>query len=113
MTAPTYPEACTVAQVKAHLRVTDTTDDDLIAGAVAAVNALVWRWFGTDEIAASGWPVDQAQGAVMLAARVYRRRNSPSGVEALGELGPVYVSRNDPDIAALLGLGAYERPTVA
>ncbi len=111
MTAP-IPAACTVNQVKAHLRVTDTTDDDLITDVVGAVNALMALWFGTAAIAADGWPANQEQGAVMLAARVYRRRNSPSGVESLGELGPVYVSRNDPDIAALLGLGAYERPTV-
>lgn len=112
MTAPTYPAAATVAAVKAHLRLTDTTDDDIVESVVAAVNSLMWLWFGTPNVAAAGWAPHQVEGAVMLAARVYRRRNSPSGVESLGELGPVYVSRNDPDIAALLGLGAYERPTI-
>lgn len=58
------------------------------------------------------WPADIALGAKMLAARLYRRRNSPGGVESLGELGPVYVSRNDPDLAQLLRLGRFARPQV-
>lgn len=59
-----------------------------------------------------GWPPNIRLGAKMLAARLYRRRNSPAGVESLGELGPVYVSRNDPDLAQLLCIGRYERPKV-
>lgn len=53
-----------------------------------------------------------AQGFKMLVARLYRRRNSPGGIEALGDTGPVYISRRDPDIAMLLGLGEYTRPAV-
>lgn len=60
----------------------------------------------------SSWPPNIKLGAKMLAARLYRRRNSPAGVESLGELGPVYVSRNDPDLAQLLRIGRYERPKV-
>lgn len=52
------------------------------------------------------------RGFTMLVARLYRRRNSPGGIEALGETGPVYISRRDPDIAMLLGLGEYTRPAV-
>jgi hypothetical protein len=49
----------------------------------------------------------------MLAGRLYRRRNSPAGVEAFSDLGgAVYVQRNDPDIALLLRTGAYARPMV-
>lgn len=58
------------------------------------------------------WPPNIRLGAKMLAGRLYRRRNSPAGVESLGELGPVYVSRNDPDLAQLLRIGRYERPKV-
>lgn len=49
---------------------------------------------------------------IMLVARLYRRRNSPGGIEALGDTGPVYISRRDPDIAMLLGIGEYTRPAV-
>jgi hypothetical protein len=47
----------------------------------------------------------------MLAARLVRRRNSPAGVEAFTEMGPTYVSRFDPDVDRLLGMGPY-RPLV-
>ncbi|MDK8450894.1 hypothetical protein [Corynebacterium mastitidis] len=69
-----------------------------------AVTALLVGYKGTPT---DTWGADVAFGAKMLCARIYRRRNSPAGVEALGELGPVYVSRNDPDLAQLLKLGRY------
>lgn len=48
-------------------------------------------------------------GAVLLAARWFARRSSPAGFASFAELGPAYVSRTDPDVARLLGLG---RPVV-
>ncbi len=77
--------------------------------AVAAVNSLIPRWIDAARLEGD----DVKLGAIMLAARLYRRRNSPAGVESFGELGPVYVSRNDPDLAMVLGLGNYARPRVA
>jgi len=77
----------------------------------AAVNAVVRRWVS---IPADGqrWPDDIVQGAVMLAGRHYRRRNSPGGVEAFGADGVAYVSRTDPDVAMLLQIGPYAAPVV-
>lgn len=75
---------------------------------VRAINALMIHYKGDREV----WPEYWHQGAKMLAQRVYRRRDSPAGVEAMGELGPVYVSRNDPDLAQLLELGRYAKPVV-
>lgn len=75
---------------------------------VAAVNALIVRYKGDRD----SWPAYWSHGAKMLAMRIYRRRDSPGGVEALGELGPVYVSRNDPDLAQLLEIGRYSKPVV-
>lgn len=77
----------------------------------AAVRALVATYV---DAPAPGhdWPDNIRLGAVMLAARVYRRRNSPAGVESLGEMGPVYISRNDPDLAQLLQIGRYAPPRV-
>lgn len=94
-------------QVREYLGTTGAADDGL-APVVTAVNALIVRWFGE----ADEWDDDIVTGATMLAARIWRRRNSPAGVESFGELGPIYVQRNDPDIAILLGLGNYTRPAV-
>lgn len=59
------------------------------------------------------WADKVKLGAVMLAARLVRRRNSPQGVAAFTEVGgAAYVSRIDPDVAQLLRLGAYAAPQV-
>lgn len=78
---------------------------------VAAVISLVTSYHGAPADGAE-WADHYKIGATMLAARIFRRRNSPAGVEALGDLGPVYVSRNDPDLAQLLKLGRYAEPRV-
>ena len=52
-----------------------------------------------------GWPSTPAEielAARMLAARLYRRKDSPQGVIAIPEFGGIRVSRFDPDIRALL-----------
>jgi hypothetical protein len=78
---------------------------------VLAVNAVLRRWV---PVPAEGqpWPDDVALGSVMLAGRLWRRRNTPGGVESFGQEGAFYVQRNDPDVALLLGLGAYVQPMV-
>lgn len=51
------------------------------------------------------WDKRADLGAVMLTARLIRRRNSPGGIEAFtGEGAAVYVRREDPDVARLLRL---------
>jgi hypothetical protein len=52
------------------------------------------------------------QGAVMYAARLLRRRNSPAGVETYGGLGATFVARYDPDIDRALHTGAFTQPGV-
>lgn len=88
---------------------------DQLTEAVAAANALV-RAMPAAQVAAGAADWTGAEnvtlGANRLAARLDQRRNTPLGYEAFGEGGPVYVSRNDPDIAQLLGLGRYARPVV-
>lgn len=103
-------ELTTAAAVENYLGLGPERDRAELEAVVAAVNSLVTDWKGLaagDEVAAS-----VRFGSLMLAARVYRRRNSPAGVEALGELGPVYVSRNDPDLSMMLGLGSYRTPMI-
>lgn len=50
------------------------------------------------------WPKRYVVGARMLAARLYRRRNSAEGVASFASEGVLYVRRNDPDIVSLLRL---------
>lgn len=104
-------EPTTTPAVKAYLSLTDAADDAVIDGVVAAVNVFVRRTekaraYGLADPAPADWAADVKQGAKMLAARLFRRKNSPNGVEAFAVAGPVYVRRNDPDIAMMLDLDA-------
>lgn len=59
---------------------------------------------------AGDWMATTTLGAKMLGARLYRRRNSPNGIEAFSDLGTSYVSRYDSDIARMLRIDAYRMP---
>jgi len=120
-----------VADVKAQLRLSgaDTADDDLVTRCAAAVEPQVQRARpdllatavpagrdarGRITAAVPGGYVPDAevyQAAVMLAARLVRRRNSPGGVETFGE-SVTYVSRYDPEIARALRTGLWALPGV-
>lgn len=43
-------------------------------------------------------------GMVMLASRMYRRKNSPTGIDSVTADGVTYVTRYDSDIASMLRL---------
>lgn len=107
------PEAdpVTLAKVKTYLSLSDDRDDAILIDVIAAVNVFLRRTekarrIGLASPVLAAWPADLVQGGVMLAARLHRRKNSPSGVEAFAVAGPVYVRRNDPDIAMMLDLDA-------
>jgi len=101
------------AEVKTYLKLTDDADDARISAIAAAVNNQVRGWrVSTVAVGATEWPARIVLGSTMLAARLYRRKNSPAGVEAFGSDGAVYVSRTDPDVASLLQLGPHQPPTV-
>lgn len=95
----------------------DTSEDDELLDVIAATNAVVrsWRCAQVGE-GLDDWDDPKCaavrRGSVMLAARLYRRKDTPDGVATFGADGPVYVQRNDPDIAMLLGIGAYAKPSV-
>lgn len=57
-------------------------------------------------------PPEVVLGAAMLAARLYARKGSPTGLASFGEFGPAAVLRLDPDVERLLGVGRYARPVV-
>jgi len=48
----------------------------------------------------------------MYAAREYRRRNSPAGIETFGDQTS-FVSRFDPDIDRALQTGSYAGPVIS
>lgn len=115
MPAPTA--GAVLNAVAAHLTLTTDTEKRELDGPVGAVLALMSRWHDlsvtpddADDTAPAveDWPADLYRGAVMLAARLYRRKNSPDAtIAAEGEFGPMYVTRNDPDIAMLLRFGRW------
>lgn len=116
MTQPDTGPA-TLADVKLQLQLQDDVDDAFVTSCVDATNALVrtMRVAQLPDVVDPDvpvWPANIVRGANMLAARLVRRRNSPSGVEAMTDQGAAYVSRNDPDIAQLLQLGTYAKPSV-
>jgi len=103
----------TPAEVKAWLKITDDDDDAILQSICDAV--MVWvsalpYVAGLDH--EFDWPADVRQGAVQLAARWYRRRLSPSGIDAITDAGAVYVARSDPEISQLLHLDSWAYPRV-
>ncbi|WIM97836.1 head-tail connector protein [Actinoplanes oblitus] len=61
-----------------------------------------------------GWPTvpdEIAQACLLLAARFYRRKDSPQGVLGSAEWGVARVSRTDPDVEALIA--PFVIPTIA
>lgn len=115
MTNPTPTESpATVDAVAGWLGVTadNVTERDHIATAVAAVNTYV-RTFHDEPADGAPWPPNVVLGSVILSARITRRRNSPAGVEFVGDMGATYVSRYvDPEVEYLLGLGRNRRIVV-
>lgn len=81
--------------------------DEAMRDCASAVHALVSR---LPVGAATPWADDTTLGAVMLTARLHRRRNSAAGIEAMTELGATYVSRYDNDIARLLRIDSFQTP---
>jgi hypothetical protein len=102
-----------LAGVKTELGIDDTRSDDRLTAKVEAVNALVADFPKVKAAdGAADWSAHRAvvNGANMLVARLWQRRNSPLGFEAIGDQAAVYVSRNDPDLAMMLGLGPWQDP---
>lgn len=67
-----------------------------------------WIWWPRQRVRVTakwGWPSVPApikEATLLRAARLFRRRNSPEGVAGFGDMGPIRVSRTDPDYDALI-----------
>lgn len=80
---------------------------------VAAVNGFVSGLPVVQNIAeGAAWPGGVQLGAVMLAARLMKRRNSPNGIEAATDMNVTYTARYDSDISRLLQLDGFQAPAV-
>lgn len=106
-TAPAGVPAGVAVFVRDALR-----DTFKVAAAAGGVALDVTADATTVVYATEAWPPDIALGAAMLGGRLLRRKNSPEGVASFSDLGPVYVQRNDPDVAMLLQLGDWAAPAV-
>lgn len=88
------------------LRTTEASDPALVLAAeavVAYVEGLPILANRAD--GAAPWPASVRLGAVMLTARTWRRKDTPTGVASVGDDGSIaYVARFDPDMSRLLGL---------
>jgi hypothetical protein len=106
------------SDVKAWLRLdgTDTADDALVHRCCAQTELYVQRcrpdMFSTLEPYEYSPDAEVYSGAVMYAAREYRRRNSPAGIEMFGDGGSSFVSKYDPDIERCLRTGSWTAPAV-
>lgn len=114
---PFVPTWLNVADVKVWLRLNaqDTTDDDLLRAVAAMAEPYAERCrpeFMTGDPPSYAPNAEAYQGAVMYAAREYRRRNSPAGVELFGDQAS-FVTRYDTDIERALHTGAYAPPIVS
>lgn len=98
--------AITVPQLAAYIDPAAPVEDEHMPVVVGAVNAWVVSLHGEE------WPADVELGALMLAARLHKRRNSPTGIDAVGDIGVSYVSRYDSDLDRLLRLNAWATPQV-
>lgn len=80
---------------------------------VSAVNGFVSRLPIVSRLAGDEeWTPEICLGAVMLAARLIKRRNSANGVEAITDIGVTYTARYDSDVARLLQLDDQRKPAV-
>ncbi|AKJ72256.1 hypothetical protein [Gordonia malaquae] len=111
MTAPAEGGPATVTAVAGWLGVPEGATGNAERAHISAVVPAVNAFIGTFRDLSTEQPAHIVQGAVMLAGRITRRRNSPGGVETFGDMGATYVARYDPDINMMLGLGPY-RPMV-
>ena len=122
MSAPTpVPVWLRPDDVRAWLRLDAGADDALVSACSAAVEPQVERaradqWVTVitaehDETSTYTPDAEVYQAAVMLAARLYRRRNSAGGIELFAE-SVTYVSKYDPEIERALRIGSWRRAAI-
>lgn len=110
-------EYTTADRVRGWLQLTpgNEGEDAIITDCVDAANSVVGRYAGEDVPADGSVPsaTDCRVAATMLAARLYRRRNSPEGIQGITPEGvAIGIVRSDADIARLLRIDSYTVPMI-
>lgn len=110
----------TVDALKIHLGLSgaSTVDDQAMQDAVDAANDTATVYRPDLTVDANGdtyavWPAGIDKGAVMLAARLYGRRGSVTGIAAYTDIGVAMLGRLDPDVRLLWELGEFQGPVIA
>lgn len=99
------------ADVKNWIKIS-SADDVILTVAVAAANVFVESLPNIDRKEDGSWAETTHLGALLLAAKLYRRTNSANGIESFGEGGAVYVARYDSDISRMLHIDGFQKPMV-
>lgn len=94
-----------------YLGLSDDFEDPGLEIVCQAVSTYVDGLPSIERVPIDQWAETTYLGALMLAARLYRRRNSPAGVEAVGD-SMTYVTRYDSDISRLLRIDQFNRPVI-
>ena len=89
-----------LATLKRHLGITSTSDDVILQGDLDASEAWV-----ADRVDAGALVGPECQLAVvLLASRLYKRRQTPEGVAGWANDVSIPIIARDPDVVALIGL---------
>ena len=87
-------------------------DDALLTQCTASARVTAERYRGDCWVDGVFVPDDEVKtGATALAGRLYRRRNTPSGVETFAD-STLYVARFDPEIERALWMSGYLAPNL-
>lgn len=90
-------------QLRRRLGVKSTEQDALLSHCLDVASAWVEdRVYADPDGAYSHRHPEVVEAILLLASRLYARRNSPEGVAGWSDLGVVRILSSDPDIAALL-----------
>lgn len=108
----------TAAEVAKYLTLkNDGAGDVHLPSVIEATNSFVYSLPDVDMtiqvvegVQVEVWAAHSRLAAKMFAARLYGRRNSANGIEAMTEMGTSYVARYDPDIARMLHLDSFAKP---
>ncbi len=120
MAAPTFtPTWLDPADVRDWLRdkgippaSTDAELDRICAQTEAHAQRHRPEWWNAEDPPAYVPDGETYQGAVMYAAKVCRRRNSPAGVETFGDAGIVFTPKFDAEVDRALHTGGFLHPAV-
>lgn len=88
----------------------EVSDPEMVT-VVAATNAYVDRLPNIDREEDGSWADTTKLGALLMASRFYRRKDSPAGLMTLGDTS-TFVPRWDDDMARLLNQQAWRKPVV-